>query len=72
MGFQAVVRGSVLRSRTVGSGVKGEETGGLRPGRSSWQRRQWHPTPVPLPGKSHGLEEPGRLQSMGSRRGGHN
>ena len=31
----------------------------------SW-RRQWHPTPVLLPGESHGLEEPGGLQSMGS------
>ena len=29
-------------------------------------RRQWHPTPVLLPGKS-----PGRLQSMGSLRVGH-
>ena len=28
-------------------------------------RRQWHPTPVPLPGESQG-GEPGRLQSMGS------
>ena len=32
---------------------------------SLW-RRQWHPTPVLLPGRSHGREEPGRLQSMGS------
>ena len=24
-------------------------------------RRQWHPTPVLLPGKSHGPEEPGVL-----------
>ena len=31
-------------------------------------RRQWHPTPVLLPGKSHG---PGRLQSIGSLRVGH-
>ena len=32
-------------------------------------RRQWHPTPVLLPGKYHGpSEEPGRLQSMGSLR----
>ena len=30
-------------------------------------RRQWHPTPVLLPW----TEEPGRLQSMGSRRVGH-
>ena len=27
-------------------------------------RRQWQPTPVLLPGKSHGQEEPGRLQSI--------
>ena len=33
--------------------------------------RQWHPTPVLLPGKIPWTEEPGRLQSMGSRRVGH-
>ena len=33
-------------------------------------RRQWHPTPVFLPGKSW-MEEPGRLQSMESQRVGH-
>ena len=31
------------------------------------RRRQWHPTPVLLPGKPHG-REPGGLQSMGSLR----
>ena len=31
----------------------------------SYRRRQWYPTPVFLPGKSH---EPGGLQSMGSQR----
>ena len=31
------------------------------------RRRQWHPTPVLLP-KIQWVEEPGRLQSMGSRR----
>ena len=36
------------------------------------RRRQWHPTPVLLPGKSHWTEEPGGLQSMGSLRVGHN
>ena len=36
------------------------------------RRRQWHPTPVHLPGKSPWTEEPGRLQSMGLRRVGHN
>ena len=29
------------------------------------RRRQWHPTPVLLPGKIPWMEEPGRLQSMG-------
>ena len=35
------------------------------------RRRQWQPTPVLLPGKIPWMEEPGRLQSMGSRRVGH-
>ena len=35
------------------------------------RRRQGQPTPVLLPGKSPWAEEPGRLQSMGSRRVGH-
>ena len=34
-------------------------------------RRQWHPTPVLLPGKIPWMEEPGRLQSMGSWKVGH-
>ena len=37
----------------------------------TWRRRQWHPTPVLLPGKIPWMEEPGRLQSMGSLRVGH-
>ena len=36
-------------------------------GKILW-RRKWQPTPVLLPGKFHGTEEPGRLQSMGSQR----
>ena len=35
------------------------------PSTPSW-RRQWHPTPVLLLGKIPWMEEPGRLQSMGS------
>ena len=31
-------------------------------------RRQWHPTPVLLPGKSHGRRSLVRLQTMGSQR----
>ena len=40
----------------------------LRPFLFSYQRKQWQPTPVLLPGKSHGRR---RLQSMGLRRLGH-
>ena len=43
-------------------------------GREIPWRRKWQPTPVLLPGKFHGLRgssEPGRLQSMGSQRVGH-
>ena len=39
-------------------------------GKIPW-RRKWQPTPVFLPGKSHGREDPGRLQSMGWQRIGH-
>ena len=35
------------------------------------RRRQWHPTPVLLPGKSHGWRSRVGLQSMGSPRVGH-
>ena len=35
-------------------------------------RRAWQPTPIFLPGKSHGTEESGRLWLMGWQRGGHN
>ena len=38
---------------------------------SSSSSRRWHPTPVLLPGKIPWMEEPGRLQSMGSPRVGH-
>ena len=37
----------------------------------SLRRRQWHPTPVLLPGKIPWTEEPGRLQSTWSQRVGH-
>ena len=36
-----------------------------------YRRRQWHPTPVLLPGKPPWTEKPGGLQSMGSLRVGH-
>ena len=39
-------------------------------GKIPW-RRAWQPTPVFLPGESPWTEKPGGLQSMGSRRVGH-
>ena len=36
-------------------------------GKIPW-RRKWQPTPIFLPGKSHGHENPGGLQSVGSQR----
>ena len=59
---------------------------GKRPGIGGWEtkgptficsclglyvRTQWHPTPVLLPGKSHGRRRAGGLQSMGLLRVGH-
>ena len=40
-------------------------------GKISW-RRKWQATPVFLPGKPHGPEEPGRPQSIRSQRVRHN
>ena len=47
-----------------------------RPGFDTWfgkilWKRAWQPTPVFLPGESSWTEEPGRLQSKGSHRKGH-
>ena len=39
-------------------------------GKISW-RTKWQPTPVFLPGRIPRTEKPGRLQSMGSQRVGH-
>ena len=46
---------------------------GLIPGFDIWDgkipwRKAWQPTPVFLPKKSHGKEEPGGLQSKGSQK----
>ena len=40
-------------------------------GKIPW-RRAWQPTPVFFPGESPWIEEPGRLQFIGSHRVGHN
>ena len=47
-----------------------------RPGFDPWVGKipcnmKWQPTPIVLPGKSHGPEEPGGLQSLESQRVGH-
>ena len=47
----------------------GQDWGNLAHTHECFQRRQWQPAPVLLPGKFH-AKEPGRLQSMGSLRVG--
>ena len=50
-----------------------QETPGIKlgsPGKIPW-RRTWQPIPVFLPGESPLKKEPGKLQSMGSQRVGH-
>ena len=44
-----------------------------RVGCLGWEdpRKAWQPTPVLFPGELPWTEEPGRLQSMGSQRVGH-
>ena len=54
MGFPG---GSVVKNSLPNAGDIG-----LIPGLEQSLRRKWQPTPVFLPGKSHG-QEPGRLQS---------
>ena len=44
-----------------------EETRGWSLDREMPRKRAWQPTPVLLPGESPWTEEPGRLQSIGSR-----
>ena len=39
-------------------------------GKMPW-RKKWQPTPVLLPGEFHGQRDPGRLESTGSQRSGH-
>jgi len=39
-------------------------------GKIRW-RREWQPTPVFLPGESHGQRSPGKLQPTGSQGVGH-
>ena len=50
-----------------------EDVRGFDPwlGKIPW-RKKWQSTPGFLPGESPWTEEPGRLQSMGSQRVGHN
>jgi len=44
---------------------------GSIPGPGRCPGEAWQPTPIFLPGKSHGTEETGGLQSMGLQRIGH-
>ena len=53
------------------SACNAEDLGSI-PGLGRSWRRVWQPTVVFLPGESPRIEEPGRLQSMGSQRVEHN
>ena len=66
-----IMRNSGLEEAQAGIKIAGRNINNLRYG-----RRQCKPTPILLPGKSQArgigwMEEPGRLQSMGSLRVGH-
>ena len=57
--------GSVVKNPPANTGDVGLIPGS---GRFVPWRRKWQPTPVFLPGKSHGTEDPSGLQSMGLQR----
>ena len=72
--FQTQTRSSLMASlvtQTVKNLTVRQETW-VYPwvGKIPW-KRAWRPTPVFLPGESPGMKEPGGLQSMGSKRVGH-
>ena len=60
------MRNAGLEEAQAGIKIAGRNINNLRYG-----RRQWQPTSILLPGKIPWMEEPGRLQSMGSLRVGH-
>ena len=62
-----------FRQRCPPEGIPGSNRGWTPAGFDPWVakipwRRAWQPTPIFLPGESPWTEEPGRLQSMGSKR----
>ena len=67
-GLFDVIRHTFCRASQVTQLIKNHpanaEDVGLIPGSGRFWRRKWQPTPVFLPGKSHGQEEPSRLQSI--------
>ena len=51
--------------KNVGRGEVREDPVHLGPGRMQGRRVQWHPTPVLLPGKSHGRRSLGGCSPWG-------
>ena len=66
-GYQGLPGDSVVKNTSANAGDLGDA--GSVPGSEKipWSKK-WQATPVFLPGKLHGEEEPGGLQSMGSQR----
>ena len=67
-GFGGIVQARILEWVAISSS-RDLLNPGIEPRSPALRRKQWQPTPVLLPGKSHGREA-GRLQSMGSLRVG--
>ena len=63
--------GKESTSQTAKNLLAMRETGVQALGWENSRRRAWQPTPVFLPGESPWTEQPGRLQSMGLQRVGH-
>ena len=55
----------MVKDHTAIAGDTGDS--GLMAESRSWKRK-WQPTPVFLPGKTYGQEEPGGLLSIGSQK----
>ena len=61
----------MVKNLPASAGDPGDRSSTPGSGRSPGERRKWQPTPVFLPGKIPWTEEPGRLQSVGLQRVGH-
>ena len=69
--MQIILEGDSLVAQMVKHLPEMQETRVRFLGWEDLLEKKWQPTPVVLPGKSHGWSNLVRLQSMGSQRVGH-